>query len=643
MIHLNDVALRLGHKEIFSGLSWHIKSGHRYALIGRNGAGKTTLFRLLTDQQEIDKGSVLKRGKLKIGYLPQEQTTEFQGTVLAATLAPFEHLKQMAQEIEALEQDLSSDQKLNRYTALQEQFEAAGGDDLELRAKKILSGMGFSQKDLIRPITEFSGGWRMRVYLGRLLLDQPDLLLLDEPTNHLDLPSMIWLEQHLNQINAGLILISHDRTFINRLATDIASLDRGEIITYKGNYDDFVTQKAQREALILKQYEQQQEEIAGLKRFIDRFKAKASKAAQARGKEKQLEKILANPVKLPATQQQFSFNLPLSVKGGKIALTGKNIEKRFGDLTIMKESDLLVERGERIAIVGRNGIGKTTLLRMIAGLTEYRGELQTGHEVYYSYFGQHQIDELNLSHDLQTEVTHYADFEDIPNIRTFLGCFMFTGEDVHQKIGTLSGGEKSRVALVKMLLKRGNLLLLDEPTNHLDFEAKEILLNALERYEGTILFVSHDRDFIARLATSVISIEDQKLVKYIGGYDYYCEKQSEESGVISSSGVTAPGKVSRARLNKQERAKLVQERATRLRPLKKQLETVEKKIEASELKHEKLLKLISDPEFYEKTPSDQLNETLKEMKRSETTLEELTDIWESCSMEIEEIEEEYDL
>lgn len=638
MIVLQDVYLQFGHKIIFEDLNWHIKKNQKIALVGKNGAGKTTLFRILMNEQETDKGDVIPIGTVKIAYLPQEQVNFGTKTVIEEIMEGNEELNNILHQIIELEHNLNTEANLKKYAHLNEKFEVLGGFEREYKAKKILSGMGFKDSDFIRNITEFSGGYKMRIYLGKLLLDNPDLLLMDEPTNHLDLPALIWLEQYLNTFQGTVIIISHDREFINKIATNIAEIDYNIITDYPGNYDDFVKQKEEKAEFLIKMQEKQLDEIEHLSDFVEKFRYKASKATQAQSKLRQLEKIKANLVNLPQKKEKISFKLPEFQKSGNDVLTIKNLTKKYGDLTIFNNSDLFIERGERIAIVGQNGIGKTTLLKIIASLTEYAGECKLGHNVLYSYFGQHQVDELDVKKTLIEEVESVSAMDDIPKIRTLLGCFMFHGDDAYQKVLTLSGGEKSRVALAKMLLKKGNLLLLDEPTNHLDIDSKDVLMNSLKNYSGTIIFVSHDRYFIKELATAVVSIENTKIVKYIGGYDYYLSKITQTEELNKKE---ADFKKSSDKSQKKAEAVKRQEKYKVIKPIKDKFDKVEAEILKFEEIKSKQLETIQNPDFYSKNSSETISKLQREMVETEIKLKSLTEEWEILYMQMEEIEESF--
>jgi len=646
MLLLNDIDLQFGHKIIFQNLNIHIKKGSKYSLLGRNGAGKTTFFRLLTQEQEYDKGSIKFMGKnINIAYLPQEILELSDKTILEEILSGSKELIEIENELKKLEEIIHEDEKaLERYTLLSERFELLDGFNRESKAKQLLSGIGFKQEDFNQPISKFSGGWRMRVYLTKLLLNNPDLLLLDEPTNHLDLPAMIWLEHYLKSFNGTLIIISHDKIFLEKVTEHIIEIDQNRIFLYKGDYDSYLKQKEENRLLLIKHYNKQQEEMESLRRFITKFKAKATKAAQARSKMKQLEKIEANAIILPHSSKKMRFNLPIPQKSGKEVVNIKNMSKHYSTLSIFDNSELTILRDERVSIVGANGIGKTTLLKIVANLTDFDGDVKLGHNVNFSYFGQHQIEELNLNNDIITEMQNSATYDDIPRIRTILGSFMFTGDDVFQKISTLSGGEKSRLALAKMLLFKANLLLLDEPTNHLDIDSKDILLEALKNYEGTILFVSHDRYFIKNLATNIVSIEDKKLVKYQGGYQYYIEKLENANNITNNEKrVEQPKGNKKDKNQKRYEAELRNKKSKILAPLKKEFNKIESLIEDLETKKEEYLKEISNPEFYTKNNGTYIDKINKEMKTLDDTLEKQHEKWEELYLEIEEIEESFQI
>lgn len=642
MIHLNNIYLQFGSKTIFNNASWHIKAGSRYALIGRNGVGKTTLFRMLIQEQDIDKGEIKKRGNLNIAYLPQEHKIISNKTILNELLQDNQEILLVQKELEDLEHKLAEgrDDLLDKYTELSTKFEYIGGFELETRAKMILSGIGFKRDDFNKPISEFSGGWRMRVYLSKLLLRNPDLLLLDEPTNHLDLPALIWLESYLSSFPGTLIIISHDRDFLNKVTNHITELSINKINTYGGNYDFYLKQKTENEELLYKRYEKQQEEIEHLKKFINKFKAKATKAAQARSRMKQLEKLEKNLIILPQKASSIRFHIPFSKSSGKEVLNISNLTQKYGEHKIFDDSSLTIYRNELAAIVGANGIGKTTLLKIIVGLLKYSGNVKLGHNVKFSYFGQHQIDELNGNNDIITEVESFADFEDIPRIRKILGSFMFTGDIVFQKISTLSGGEKSRIALVKILLEKSNLLLLDEPTNHLDIETKELLLRALKEYNGTILLVSHDKYFIENLANSILLIKDKKIIKYDGGLSYYLEKIGLEDGDINNKNTDNSNDNVNKKDKKRYEAELRQKKSKILKPILEKFEEIEDNIDKLEKEKQKLIIEMSNPKFYDNT-SDYITNVNKMIKSLDENLDNLQDKWEVLALEIEEIENKF--
>jgi len=642
MIHLNNIHLQFGSKTIFDNASWHIKSGSRYALIGRNGVGKTTLFRILTQEQDIDKGEIKKRGSLNIAYLPQEHKIVSDKTILNELLEDNEEILLLQKELEDLEHKLAEGKEnfLDKYTELSTKFEHIGGFELETRAKMILSGIGFKREDFNKPISEFSGGWRMRVYLSKLLLRNPDLLLLDEPTNHLDLPALIWLESYLSNFPGTLIIISHDRDFLNKVTNHITELSINKINTYGGNYDFYLKQKTENEELLYKQYEKQQEEIEHLKKFINKFKAKATKAAQARSRMKQLEKLEKNLIILPQKASSIRFHIPFSESSGKEVLNISNLTQKYGEHKIFDNANLTIYRNEIAAIVGANGIGKTTLLKIIVGLLKYSGNFKLGYNVKFSYFGQHQIDELNGNNDIITEVESFADFEDIPRIRRILGSFMFTGDIVFQKISTLSGGEKSRIALVKILLEKSNLLLLDEPTNHLDIETKELLLKALKEYNGTIILVSHDKYFIENLASSILLIKNKKIIKYDGGLSYYLEKIGLEEGDVNNDKTENANNNINKKDKKRYEAELRQKKSKVLKPILEKFKKIEDNIDKLEKEKQELIIEMSSPEFYDNT-SDYIANVNKTIKVLDENLDNLQDKWEILALEIEEIEERF--
>jgi ATP-binding cassette, subfamily F, member 3 len=526
VIRLQGVKRSYGVHEVLKGVDWPIPPRARVGLVGPNGAGKTTLLRLIAGVEEADGGTVdIVRGT-SLGYLPQEGARLAEGTVLEALLSPFSEILAMEKELERLHHEMSTAQgeRLETLTRrsgdVQHRFEAAGGFDLEARAKAILGGLGFGPGDHARPLREFSGGYRMRAALGALLLRRPDYLLLDEPTNHLDLEAVAWLEDFLADIPSALVVVSHDRTFLNRLATSIAEVHDGRVRVWPGNYDRFRVEKEKARELATKKAASEAHRVEDVERFIERFRYKATKARQVQSRIKMLEKMERTEVMAEDLTWRFSFP-PVSRSAQRVALLA-GVRKSFDDRAVLKDLDLEIWRGDRIALVGPNGCGKSTLLKVVAGrLPADQGTIDIGDKVVLHYFAQHVLETLTPGRTVLDEMQAWAPGKGAGQLRSLLGIFQFSGDDVFKKVEVLSGGEKNRLALARLTLDPGNFLLLDEPTNHLDLPTREALEDALAGFGGTLLFVSHDRYFINKVATRVAAFDDGRLRVYDGGYDDY--------------------------------------------------------------------------------------------------------------------------
>jgi ATP-binding cassette subfamily F protein 3 len=533
MIQFEGVQKSFGGQVIFRDLTWHVTRGQRIGLVGPNGAGKTTLCRILIGEMEVDGGEVRRAKATTIGYLPQEIAAAEEWTVLGHLLAGFPEVQRLEGELELLAQEMAeaesgdSDGLMQRYGDLQHRYERLGGYSLESRAKAILGGLGFRAEDFHAPLSTFSGGWRMRAALGRLLLVAPDLLLLDEPTNHLDLESLLWLEEFLTAYEGTVVIISHDRYFLNRVVERIVELEQGRFSVYVGDYDDYQVQKLQRQEQMEAAQRAQAEQVEKMERFIRKFRYKATKARQVQSRIKQLDRI--EKVEVVRVPKRIHFRFPSPQRSGTVVCDLRKLHKTYGETPVYRGVDFRLLRGDRVALVGLNGAGKSTLLKIVAGVLSFeRGERVLGHNVGVHYYAQHQLDALDPTHSVMTELSEVADMETQPRLRSILGAFLFSGDDVEKPVAVLSGGEKSRLALAKMLLRPANLLCLDEPTNHLDVTAREILEEALEQFDGTMLFISHDRYFINKIATKVVEVRDGRLAEYVGDYDYFLEKKEEE-------------------------------------------------------------------------------------------------------------------
>jgi ATP-binding cassette subfamily F protein 3 len=552
MLQLINVSLSFGGQELFRGLNWHLRNGDRVGLVGPNGAGKTTLFRLITGQVEPDNGMVQRGRGVTIGYLPQEGIAVSGRSLFVEARGGLPQLTDIHNELTeiqtALERnDLDAeehDELLARYGDLQHRFEELDGFRADAEVAKVLTGLGFREDQFERPTETFSGGWQMRIALAKLLLQQPDVLLLDEPTNHLDLDSLLWLEGYLKAYHGSIVLISHDREFLDHMVTRIAVLHRHTLTEYVGNYSAFERQFEREVEAYHKAYEEQQEEIERIKKFIDTFRYNARKASQVQSRIKTLEKMerLEAPQSVP---KGVRFHFPAAPRSGRVVLELRSVSKSYGTLQVFRNLDLIIERGDRLALVGMNGAGKSTLSRILAGVEDPdAGECRVGYQVVCDYYAQQQAERLDSDNTVYQEIAGNARMEIVPELRTLLGAFLFSGDAVEKRVGVLSGGEKSRLALAKMLLQPSNFLVLDEPTNHLDIRTKDVLREALQQFGGTFVIVSHDRYFLKGLATKVLEMRDGRLTVYPGTFEEFLawRERQEQAGVRSSEfGVRSSG------------------------------------------------------------------------------------------------------
>src|SRR5713226_4227746 len=525
MIHLQELTKSFGDRVLFDHVTWQITDRERVGLCGPNGAGKTTLLRMMAGLDEPDSGAVLTPAALTVGYLPQDGLTHAGRTVFEEASSAFGELVEMKAEMHALEERLGDpsipegdhDAMLHRYSDLQDQFRMREGYSIELKTATVLQGLGFKPTDFDRPTETFSGGWQMRIALAKLLLGQPNLLLLDEPTNHLDLEARNWLEEYLNAYPYGVILVSHDRFFLDAVVTRIADLTLRTLTDYHTNYSGYLAEHHERIESMRKAKREQDEEVARVKMFIDRFRYQATKASQVQSRIKMLEKVV--PIEVPPERKKIHFDFPACPKSGRMVVELKHAHKAYGDVVVFTHLTLHIERGDRIALVGPNGVGKSTLMRMLSGEdTPDAGDRTLGHNVVMQYFAQDEATRIDPAPTVYETLASGSPLQMVPMIRNILGGFLFSGDDVYKHVRVLSGGESTRLAVARMLLRPSNTLLLDEPTNHLDLDSKDVLLDALVDYGGTLIFVSHDRYFVERLATKIIEVGSGTAVVYPGTY-----------------------------------------------------------------------------------------------------------------------------
>ncbi len=524
MLSISNLNFYFGSRALYEGANLHIKPKSKIGLIGANGTGKSTLLRLISGEYTPDGGTISKSGDCTIGFLNQDLLSyQTDDSILNVAMQAFEKQLELQKDIDAVLHKMETnyeDKDIDVLAKLQEDFERLDGYTIQSRTEEILEGLGFSTDDLQRPLKLFSGGWRMRVMLAKLLLQKPALLLLDEPTNHLDLPSIEWVEKYIHDYEGSIVVVSHDRYFLDRTIDSIAEVSGAKITLYPGNYSFYMEEKALRNEIQKGAFENQQSQIRQTERFIERFKAKASKARQVQSRVKALDKIdIIDDVIDEKAKVNFKFNF--GTEPGRFILFLEHISKAFGEKVILKNTSATINRGDKIALIGANGKGKSTLLRIISGSEQIEGARRTGHNVIESFFAQHQLESLTVENTLIEELKGTGTTKTEMELRSVLGCFLFSGEEVFKKIKVLSGGEKSRVALAKVLISEANFLLLDEPTNHLDMQSVNILIQALQQYEGTYVVVSHDRYFVSNIANKIWYIEDHEIKEYPGSFDEY--------------------------------------------------------------------------------------------------------------------------
>jgi ATP-binding cassette, subfamily F, member 3 len=539
MIQLSGAGKRFGHKLLFENADWLITSQDRIGLVGANGTGKSTLIKILAGLETLDYGSITIAKGISAGYLPQDGLSLFGRSVFAECLTVFDDLRQMEQEMEQLTRRMSElphesteyAQVADRYHRMEHEFQTRDGYAIEAKVGAVLTGLGFRKEDWTRQTEEFSGGWQMRLALAKLLLQRPNLLLLDEPTNHLDLEARNWLEEYLNEYPHAFLLISHDRYFLDVTVKKTVEIWNRQLFFYSGNYDKYLAEKTQRREQLEAAYRNQRERIDQLEVFINRFRYQATKAKQVQSRIKELEKM--ERIEIPPEQKAIHFSFPQPKPSGRIVAEFKNVAKRYGSKEVFRNVNFMIERGDRIALVGVNGAGKSTLIKLLAGIEPAStGEYKIGHNVEADYFAQDQYKELNPDARILDDLGELSPRSTQTELRNLLGCFLFQADDVFKRIGVLSGGERGRYALLRLLLHPANFLLLDEPTNHLDMRAKDILLDALAAYTGTVVLVSHDRYFLDKLATRVFEIGDGRVEIYPGNYeDYRWRKEGRVAAV----------------------------------------------------------------------------------------------------------------
>ena len=539
---MNNISMRFGAKVLFDEVSLRVAGKDRVSLVGSNGAGKSTMLKVIAGLIKPDEGEVAVSKHTTVGYLPQEGI-EYTGKTLYEEVyssagdinAIQEEMRQIEKEMEEF-QDTMSDEfmdLINEYGELQERFQMLDGFKIKSKIEKILIGLGFGEKDFDRETAEFSGGWQMRISLAKLLLNNPSILLLDEPTNHLDIESLIWVENYLKAYQGAIVMVSHDRSFLDNITERTVEISLGNVTEYSGNYSFYKREREVRKELLENQFNNQQSYLKQQEKFIERFRYKATKSRQVQSRIKLLDKI--DLVELEDEEATVNFNFPPATHSGKISLEISELTKSYdGTFNVLENIDLIIPRGEKIAFVGVNGAGKSTLMRIIAGIEKYEGEVKLGHLAEIKFYAQNQAEELDSAKTVLQTMEEAARGDIIKNLRSILGSFLFRGDDVFKKVGVLSGGEKSRLALAKMLIEPSNFLVFDEPTNHLDMKSKEVLMNALQKYEGTVVIVSHDREFIDGIVDKVIEVKNKKIRTYFGNATDYLKAKDDELKKVNS-------------------------------------------------------------------------------------------------------------
>jgi ATP-binding cassette subfamily F protein 3 len=647
MITLSSIQKQFGSKILFKNCSFQIGVRDRIGLIGPNGSGKTTLFKMILGEDSADGGEIRIAKGAKIGYLPQEVISLKGDRVLEEVLKGATGITSLQDKMKILEEELSSmedpkeqERVAKEYGKLQERYTILGGYGLESEAKQILQGLGFKEMDFNRATDELSGGWLMRIVLARILLQAPDLLLLDEPTNHLDLESLIWLENFLINYPGAMVIVSHDRVFLNHLIDRIAEIEAEKIDFYYGDYDHYLEEKEARRQILEATYKTQQKKIEQTERFIERFRAKNTKSSQVQSRIKMLEKL--ERIELPQEKKEIRFQFPAPKRSGHRVVEVKHLHKHYGETVVYQGIDLHLFRGDKVALVGPNGAGKSTLLKVLAGVLEFeKGELLLGKDVTLAYFAQHQFDLLNLENTVFEEILSIATDESQTELRTLLGTFLFSGDDVEKKVSVLSGGEKSRLILAKMLLKPSNFLLLDEPTSHLDIPSRNVLEMALKQFQGTICFITHDRHLINRIANKVIEIDHGIPNIYLGNYDDYLYKKQQIQLEEDQKRALQKGEPSKKRSpnkvkeEKKRKAQQMDQLRRQLSNLEKRLQQIEKSLHEATEKLEYLNQRLSDPNLY--LNQKETYETVQTHKETQELVKTLTQSWESLAIELEEM------
>lgn len=639
MLSINNLSYFIGGRPLYENASLHIKPKDKIGLVGINGSGKSTLLKIIYGDIQPSGGEIQKAKDCSIGFLNQDLLSyQSEDSILDVALEAFKETLALQEEIDAVLKQMETDyseQILEKLAHLQERFEAHEGYTIKAKAEEVLEGIGFQTADLRRPLKTFSGGWRMRVMLAKLLLEKPSLLMLDEPTNHLDLPSIQWVENYLKSYEGAVVVVSHDQTFLNNCSETTVEVSQGNLTSYAGNYAFYKKEKVAREEIQQNAYENQQQMIKQTERFIERFRAKATKSNQVQSRVKALDRM-DRVSEVVRDEVSVNFKFKFSQKSGRDVVVLDSVSKSFGDLKILDNAHARIERGDKIALIGANGKGKSTVLRIIDGSEPIQGHREDGYNVIKSFFAQHQLEALGINNEILQELAQEGSKKTETELRNVLGCFLFTNEDVFKKIKVLSGGEKSRVALAKTLISEANFLLLDEPTNHLDIQSVNILTQALQQYEGTFVTVSHDRLFIQGVANKIWYIEDHQIKEYPGTYDEYVywrsqQPQKVEKATAAPAKKETPSPAPKTTSNGEDPA-----RKKAIREKEKALEKLEEEITRLENKKLDLENQMADPSVYEdENQMQELNASYSLVMQDEARLNK---DWEALAEQIESLQ-----